>query len=584
MRLNFDSVNLNHNQQIALLVIFIFTILLTFYFIHISLINRKNKRYLHSFTSGKNNLRLFTINFKDETVYVVDKKNFKGKKKESYRWFFNSFTKEDSIRVRVWLNELIKKDRSVQNNLEVHVLLNGKTPVFSVLNCTGIDYDNHIIHIESRLFPEIKNRRFNYHYKDEKINTYNELAQKYQASKNEKSNIYLIRIFPSDFSNDKKGIWINKILITLLMSRIKKFLGGSMRMGVSKNNELIVLENHIGSKNKTISYGHKFASEVSKLIHLNSLQGTYLYKVGIATGQAKNQTFDELVKFARKMTIESQVSDNHNVVYNSNYSSNEVKQEIIDLIKTVIEKQNVDVTYTPLFNCINGHLQGFYSQIKIENNLFPNYIEMEDYAYSYSLIDELLSLIYQEINSVYINKYFISTETRRLFMKIKIQYYNSVISLVEKIKVPSNVKTIFVLNDNDIYKEAISNNKFLIDALKTLKDNPNIRLGLEFTSTSLELSDELLKSFDYFIFNYSEHFPNLLSSTQDQILFQNLVNNLKENPKGKLTAVNLKSWQAIEYFSSLGFKYVSASYFGSEVNKLPQIDTKKVNKLLSLID
>ena len=55
-------------------------------------------------------------------------------------------------------------------------------------------------------------------------------------------------------------------------------------------------------------------------------------------------------------------------------------------------------------------------------------------------------------------------------------------------------------------------------------------------------------------------------------------------PKGKLVAVNLKSWQAIEFFTSLGFKYVSGPYFGSEINKTPSIDTKKINKLLSLYD
>ena len=50
----------------------------------------------------------------------------------------------------------------------------------------------------------------------------------------------------------------------------------------------------------------------------------------------------------------------------------------------------------------------------------------------------------------------------------------------------------------------------------------------------------------------------------------------------QMTAVNLTSWQAIEYFSSLGFKYVSGPYFGQENNKLPSIETKKINKLVSL--
>ena len=93
-----------------------------------------------------------------------------------------------------------------------------------------------------------------------------------------------------------------------------------------------------------------------------------------------------------------------------------------------------------------------------------------------------------------------------------------------------------------------------------------------------------MSQFDYFIFNYNENFSNLLTSTHDQILFQDLRDTLLEFPNGKLLVVNLTSWQTIEYFSLLGFKYVSGNYFGSEINKLPQIDTKKINKLISIKD
>ena len=96
------------------------------------------------------------------------------------------------------------------------------------------------------------------------------------------------------------------------------------------------------------------------------------------------------------------------------------------------------------------------------------------------------------------------------------------------------------------------------------------------------MSDEILKLFDYFIFDFNENFSSLLSSNQEQILIQNLVTTLFDYPTGKLLAVNLSSWQAIEYFASLGFKYVSGPIFGQEINKIPPVNTKKINKLLSM--
>jgi hypothetical protein len=209
---------------------------------------------------------------------------------------------------------------------------------------------------------------------------------------------------------------------------------------------------------------------------------------------------------------------------------------------------------------------------------------MQEYISSHSQVKPLLEFLYKEINSIYINKYFLTNEQRRLFLKTNIKYSNDIIDIVRNIEVPENVKTIFVFQDKDITKEAMNNSKNLLDSLIELKQENRLKLGLEFTSTSLEMSDEILEMFDYFIFDQNNSFSQILTTTQDQILFQNLTNTLMEFPKGKLVAVNLKSWQAIEFFSSLGFKYVSGPYFGSEINKTPSIDTKKINKLLSLYD
>lgn len=583
MTLFSNTVNLTKEQLFPLVLIVVFALVLILFFINILLLSSKNKKTLKNFVSGKNNLRLFTINYKDQTVYVVDKKDFKNRRIEDFRWFFNSFTKEDSIRVKVWVNELIRDDRKVKDNLEAQVLIGKNQKIFSVLTCTGIDRENSILHIESHLFPEIKNRRLNRSIKESHISSYRDLSSIYHQSKNEKFNVYLIRLFSLDETINKKSIWDNKVLTTLLISKIKRYLSGSMKLCLTKNNELIILESHISNKNKSIAYGHKFSSEVSKLLFLNSLQNSYQHRIGIATGHAKKQTFDELVNFAKKMTIEAQEENNEIVIYNSHDSHSEVKKETIELINRIIANKLVDVTYTSMLNCSNGHLKGFYTNILIKSDLFDDYLDMEEYANSYSLLKPLLKFFFEEINQIYINKYFITSEERRLFLKVKPQYYKEILFAVNEVILPENVKTVFLFNDKDIIKEA-SNNKFIYDVIEELKNDPRIRLGLEFTTTSLELPDDLLKMFDYYIFDQESSFANILTSTQDQILLQNLVNNLMDFSSGKLSAVNLKSWQSIEYFSSLGFTYVSGSYFGMENNKAPTIDTKRINKLLSLYD
>lgn len=556
-------------------------IALVLFFIHIYNLSSHNKKYLRELTSGKNNIRFFTIHYRENFIYVVDKKDFKGKKKQTFKWFYNSFVDEDSVKVKVWINELIKNDYKAQETLEVHTRVGkNKNPLFSLLACTGIDRELGIIHLESHLYSNIKSKRIT---KEKKlpILTNSELCSYYESLKKEKVNLYLIKLFIID-SNKKFNSLSNKVLMTLIMSRIKKFLNSNMKMCLSENNEVLILERHTRGKTRSINFANKIATEVSKILYLNSMNEGYQYRISIVT-RSTGIIFDELTLLARRMTADLKNDDKQFVIYNSqNMENKNSKQIISEKIKYLIKNELFNVEYTTLVNCANGHIGGFYTNLEIKSTLFNSSVEVEEYAFNNGLIHDLLAMLYYKVNSVYINKYFITREKRRLFIDIKIQYYEEVLSIVNSIETPENVKTVFVLKDKDINKEAMTNNKYLIDVLDSLSQNPRIRLGLEFTSTSLEMSDEILKKFNYFIFNFKESFPNLLSSTQEQILIQSLVNTLMEYSSIQLTAVNLTSWQAIEYFSSLGFKYVSGPYFGQENNKLPSIETKKINKLVSL--
>ena len=568
------------NKDYPFLFIAILFLSLLVFFIYIFAFNKKNKNDLSYITSGKNKIRIFTIHYEKKYVDVVDKKDFKGKRKESFEWFYNGFSNEDSLRVKVWIDEMIRKDKSLKTNLEVYVnIKRSKTPIFSVLSCTGIDYENKVIHLESHLFPEIKGNRNNNQAKDDQIISFNGLSNYYYSLKNEKVNLYLIRIFSKDDKNPHFE-WNKKVIMTLLVSRIRKLISNSMKISILKNNEIAILESHIRSNNKTIAFGHMISQEIAKILYLNTTQNYYLHKIGIATS-TNNQSFDELLKYAKEMTFSNE-EDNNVVIYNSSNDNNDMSLEIAKKINDIIINKQGDVEYTTIYNCINGHLLGFYSKLNITNSYFTSFDEIQDYAYSYSLLDELIDMLYHKINLVYINKYFITSEKRRLFLRTKVKYYQSILKAINKINLPDNIKTVIVIKDVDINKEAISNNKFLMESLHALKEDNRIRIGLEFTSTFLEMSDEILKLFDYFIFDFNENFSSLLSSNQEQILIQNLVTTLFDYPTGKLLAVNLSSWQAIEYFASLGFKYVSGPLFGQEINKIPPVNTKKINKLLSM--
>ena len=107
-----------------------------------------------------NNVRFFTIHYEKDYVYSVDKRNLSTKRKENLEWFYNCFTPGERLKVMAWLNELMQKDHASENHIEVMTKVkNVKQPVFTVIDVTHINYEDKIIHLESRLFPTIKKER-----------------------------------------------------------------------------------------------------------------------------------------------------------------------------------------------------------------------------------------------------------------------------------------------------------------------------------------------------------------------------------------------------------------------------------------
>ena len=104
-----------------------------------------------------NNVRYFSIHYGRDYVYSVDKRHLNKKRKENLEWFYNCFAPGEKVRLEVWLNELMKKDHTAPNHLEVSTKVKGnKSLIFTVIDVTHINYEKQIIHLESRLFPSIQ--------------------------------------------------------------------------------------------------------------------------------------------------------------------------------------------------------------------------------------------------------------------------------------------------------------------------------------------------------------------------------------------------------------------------------------------
>lgn len=566
----------------ALLMVFLILIIFAICYV---IYYKRTTKTLESLKSGKSNTRFYTIYYNENKVYVVDKHIMKDKRFITLEEFYRSISDDEYIKVKMWLTELIYKDKLMQDSLDVTVKLKSdKTPIFGVLSCTSIDYNTNIAHVECKLFPEYK-KRLQSNVSTEKVFELSdkELQDYFENTQRNLTSMYVIRLYSEESRGHPSTFRARTILMRLIISNLQSHLTGNKRLTLTPTNELIILDPTSGYKNDIIAFCHIIIENIQKVLFQSSVQDDYKFIIGICFDRFKKYNYQDLYKYAKEVSIYAQKRGQEPFLFydeNQDYTK-DTYQETLNALKSTIDNKAISVRYTTIYN-LSAKTEGYTCEFLPDNSVLPSISEIFDIADENKLNLELYSLLYEKVNAAYTVKYFPTKEKRRFIIKFKLKNYKTILSVPNIYPVPENVKTIFTLTDDDLSETASNNSKFLQEAIKALKADDRIRLGLQFKSTSIDISDDILDYFDYFIFNQKDDFPDLLKKAQNQILMQNLISTLKEHPLGKLTGINLENFDNIEYFINLGFRYVASPYFGSLVNGLPTNDIKKLSRMTAL--
>ena len=88
-----------------------------------------------------------------------------------------------------------------------------------------------------------------------------------------------------------------------------------------------------------------------------------------------------------------------------------------------------------------------------------------------------------------------------------------------------------------------------------------------------------MSAFDFFFLS-EESFPKAFES-QEQIFYLDMLSRLSFYT-GQVIAQDISSWTLIDFACKNGIKHVSSPIFNQATKKLPEIENKKVNKLINM--
>lgn len=513
------------------------------------------------------NTRYFSIHYDEQYVYSVDDKTLTKKRKENLDWFYSSFIPQDKLRVIVWINALQKEDTKASNYLEVHTKIQfPKRNVYTILTVTSINYEKKIIHIESRIFPNIKKSRMEL---GRKLNIKNEkdMPTLLNERKDSPCTMFLCQLFTEENNSTK----ITNILVTILLSRLLKFTSKNRLICSTENNYITIVSFNSCTDVEVSSLGNKIAKEISRILFLSSISNNISFKIGIIKDSNREYDFYKLISIGEEITnyaYQNELSSNV-IIYNQNMNYQiEQDSEDIDELKSVINENLFTQTITPILNT-KGQIFGYDINFNVISDKIKSFEELQTIALENNYTFELESVFYRNAHSLFIGH--APKTNQHILFDIKPDCCNYIKDIIASNQSAKKAQTIFVLKDYDV-------NDDLITKLQELETS-GINFALEITSTTLTLSAELMKIFPYFILRETTFDSNFTG--QYLAFFSDMVNRISTY-KGKIIATGISSWSNIEILLNLNVGLISSKQIAQSTAGMPTIDDKRIEKLISL--
>ena len=563
--LNFDKF-LSYLKDYRFWIVIVAFLLLIILSISILVYYRKDYKRI-ALNNDDFNTRYFAIHYDDQFVYAVDNKDLTNKKRETLDWFYSSFVSQDKLRVIVWLNALKNKNTNISNSLEVHTKINyPKRNIYTILTVTSINYEKKIIHIESRIFPNIKKSRKELGIR---LNIKNERDMPTLLKNNIESpcTMFLCQLFNKDASLSK----LNNILITIVISKLLKFTSKTRYICSTEDNNIVLVSFNSCSDKEVSSLGNKLAKEISKVLFLSSLSNNISYKIGVIKDNNREFDFYSLVTLGEEITSyaqHNQLSTNI-IVYNPNMSYQvEEDSEDVDELKLIIKDNLFTNTITPIINT-KGQTFGYDVSFNILSEKIKSFEQAQIIAAENNYTLEFESILYRIAHSIFIGH---APKTNQyILFDIKPNCCNFIKDIISNNETAKKALTIFVLKDYDLNPE-------IIQELKDFEAN-GINFALEITSATLSLQAEDLKLFPYFVIRENTFIGSFTG--QNLAFFSDMINRISSY-RGKIIATGISSWSTIETLLSLNINLISSKQLAQSNDEIPTIDSKKIEKLIAL--
>ena len=579
--------NFQNSEFLTFFIIIVTTlVLLAFFIISFSVTLNIYNGYRKKIEEECNSTRIYILNIKKNTVTFFNRSNMKDKRTMDMMSFYSHFHPNDNEKLKNWVLAISIDPKQVEQYLEVDVLINRtKTTYYSILKLLKYNREQGLIHLESRLLRYITPNNAPSKAKSKRsvpvgMVKRSVIENMVMHNRSLRGFTFAIRFFyirQKVLSNDK----IEKYMVVTLKNEVYPFASNPKAprqiLDVA-DNELIVFDLRIGSRDEAMSFASSIEHALRKTIEVNGFAGSVNFSIGIIENSQYYQDFESIVTKAQEACMSAQQNGQTILLYQKSVSQMLELDKYSEEVDNLMKPGNLRFLYRPIVDVTRKRILGYFSYVKGYNTPFTSFSEMSKYAAKVGKNRELFGRVAKTIIPKFDSEK--SNESLRLFLHASLTDIDHMFEILPQVCTNPKLRLVLLFEEKEVNENG--NQLELLDATMKKFHSMKYEVALLMKDRNLLLAPDFYTNFDYFVAGASM-IGEIKKDNRIRLSINTLIEQLLKYNK-TIIATDLDGWQAVELIIKSGITNVSSDTISPSNDMLLPIDKKKMEKLIAMDD
>ena len=513
------------------------------------------------------------VDLKSNRVVYFNRRDFSRHRTISLESFYELLHKKDTMRLKLWLEELGKNFDFTDKYFETEIVNKNTEGFFLLLKAIGFNDETQRVYIEGHQLSSMNPSQGRKRNADEEYSIIkrSQIESIYNTLKNREGFVFSIKFFyrNNDVIHDAS---VEKSVLYRLKNEIYAYAAEEKNRYVydEYDEQIYLFDFKVDDEEAAKHVAEELYKKVQIWLKTKSFDETHGVSIGAINLLLSSSIAESLVK-ASQAAESAKINELPYVLSNGGGESLQTFDKT--LVDKIFNNDCLRLLYRPIININTEQIIGYFSNVRVLETNFESYFDIARYVNKVDRNQELLSRVIQQ----FVSKFYFErpSDRARLFIQVSLVDLDHLGMVLSNIAHSNEANLVLMFEESEV-----NANAFSIDLLSS-QLNELTSLGYEI---ALLLKDEntLLENDFYSVFNYfvigSAMASKIRDSSRVRLSNKFLIESLLQY-KRPIIINDLDGWSSIDLFVKSGCTFLSGDDISPSSEMIRPIEKTKIARL-----